>query len=263
MSRELAERIVTAFDTRTLIEPFASEMGLEEAYAVAAEVHALRVERGERPVGRKIGFTNRGLWEHFGVGAPIWAYVYDATTIHAPGGRAEAAIGRLLQPLVEPEVELHFARTPPPGAGEQELLDCIDWIALGVELVQCPYPGWRLTAPDSVVACALHGALVVGTPVPVAGIEDCAAKLREFRVELRRDGERMAEGSGADALGSPLLAMAELVEVLAGQGRPVQAGEVITTGTLTMPQPAQAGARWSVRADGIELPALELLLTAD
>ncbi len=32
--------------------------------------------RGERPIGRKIGFTNRNIWAEYGVYAPIWGDVY-------------------------------------------------------------------------------------------------------------------------------------------------------------------------------------------
>lgn len=263
MTDEPADRIVSAFDTRTLIEPFAAGMSLDEAFAVAEAVHTRRLARGERQVGRKIGFTNRSLWEHFDVHASIWAPVYDTTTTYAEAGRAAAHPQRLIQPLIEPEVQLHFTRTPPAGGDEEAVLACVDWVSLGFELVQCPYPGWRFTAPDSIVACALHGALVVGTPVPVARIDDCAAKLRGFSALLSRAGERVAEGCGADALGSPLQAVSEVSEVLEAQEKPIQPGEVVTTGTLTFPPPIAPGERWTLSAAGIELPELELDLVAD
>src|SRR6266481_9583867 len=81
--------------------------------SIAWEVHARRRERGEKPIGRKIGFTNRTIWAEYGVRAPIWSHVYDSTVHHAPDGNARVAIGDLLQPRIEPEIQLHFARTPP------------------------------------------------------------------------------------------------------------------------------------------------------
>ena len=35
-------------------------------------IRRLRIARGERPLGYKIGFTNRGIWDRYGVHAPIW-----------------------------------------------------------------------------------------------------------------------------------------------------------------------------------------------
>ena len=33
------------------------------------------------PAGRKIGFTNRGIWQKYGVHEPIWGFVYDENLI--------------------------------------------------------------------------------------------------------------------------------------------------------------------------------------
>ncbi len=105
-----------------------SDPALDEgrAYAIAGDVHARRLRRGEKPVGRKIGFTNRTIWAEYGVRAPIWGYVYDSTVHYATGGDTHLAIGHLIQPRIEPEIQLHFARTPPVTREEASILDCID-----------------------------------------------------------------------------------------------------------------------------------------
>ena len=56
-------------------------LGMAEAYAVAAEIRARRQARGERVVGRKIGFTNTTIWPLYGVSAPMWNFVYDSTVV--------------------------------------------------------------------------------------------------------------------------------------------------------------------------------------
>src|SRR3712207_7701374 len=38
-----------------------------------------RMTRGERALGWKIGFTNRTIWDEYGVHAPIWGPMYDST----------------------------------------------------------------------------------------------------------------------------------------------------------------------------------------
>jgi 2-keto-4-pentenoate hydratase len=258
-----ADEILDAFGSGRLIASFgAADPGFDEdtAYAVAAEIHATRLTRGEQPVGRKIGFTNRSIWSEYSVWAPIWGHVYDTTVHHALSGAASLSIGHLLQPRIEPEIQLHFARTPSVTRDEEEILGCIDWIAHGFEIVQSPYPGWKFTACDTIAAGALHGSLVVGRSVPVNDIEDCAAKLRAFTVTLSRDGVLEATGGGSAVLDTPLLAFAHLAELLAAQSRfaPVQAGEIISTGTLTPALPVSAGETWSTTLDGIELPGLTL-----
>jgi 2-oxo-3-hexenedioate decarboxylase len=230
------------------------------AYAIASEVHARRLGRGEMPVGRKIGFTNRTIWAEYGVWAPIWSHVYDSTVRLVSDSRGRVPIGHLLQPRIEPEIQLHFARTPPVTRDEAAILACIDWIAHGFEIVQSVYPDWKFRSVDAIAAFGLHGALVVGTPVAVRDIDDCVAKLRSFTVVLSRDGREEAAGGGADVLDSPLLAFAHLAEMLGRQARfaPVQAGEIVTTGTLTAARPVSPGETWATRLDGIDLPGLSM-----
>lgn len=260
-----SDAILDAFASQRLMPlPSDGDPALDEAraYAIASEVHAGRMSRGEKSVGRKIGFSNRSIWPTYGVYAPIWGHVYDSTLLCAPDGVAHFALGPLLQPRLEPEIQLHFARTPPVTRDEAAILRCIDWISHGFEIVQCPFRDWSFKAVDSIAAGALHAALIVGRPVAVAEIEDCAEKLKSFTITLSKDGVEQARGRGSNALDSPLLAFAHLAEVLAAQARaaPVQAGEIVTTGTLTPPPRVSSGETWSTRLDGIEVPGLSLTL---
>ena len=226
--------ILGAFASQRLIgllsdaDPSLDEDG---AYTLAHEVHAKRLARGQHPVGRKIGFTNPATWAQYGVSAPIWGHVYDSTVRHAPSCQATVEVGQLLQPRIEPEIQLHFTRTPPVTRDETAILSCIDWIAHGFEIVQSPFPDWKFRAVDSIAAFALHGVIVIGKPVLVADLNDCEAKLRTFTVALSRDGVTQATGRGGDVLSSPLLAFAHLAELLATQSRfaPVQAGEIVSS----------------------------------
>jgi 2-oxo-3-hexenedioate decarboxylase len=258
-----AEELIAALGTPQSIVPFtARDDGFDaaRAYEVAARVHAARCARGEQPVGRKIGFTNPVLWDQYGVREPIWGYVYDTTLFRPRGGRAVAAIGGFACAKIEPEIVLHFKAAPPAVRDEAAILDCVDWVAHGFEIVQSPFPDWKFKAADTIAANGLHGTLVVGEQVPVASIPDCARRLRELRVALRKGDVVAAEGSGANVLGSPLLAFAHLVEVLARlpQCPPVAAGEVVTTGTLTPALDVAPGETWSTTISGIALPGLTI-----
>ncbi|HSL80401.1 MAG TPA: hypothetical protein VK877_12145, partial [Pseudolabrys sp.] len=59
---------------------------MDDAYRITALTNGMRVAKDYRPVGRKIGFTNRRLWDEYGVRAPIWGYVYDRTVYDLPIG---------------------------------------------------------------------------------------------------------------------------------------------------------------------------------
>ena len=78
----VAAEAFATLDTGRQIEPFSSRLSsfnLDDAYRVTAAVRKIRQTRGELPVGRKIGFTNRTIWAEYNVYEPVWGYVYDRT----------------------------------------------------------------------------------------------------------------------------------------------------------------------------------------
>lgn len=234
---------------------------LEAAYAAAHRLHERRMAEGARPVGRKIGFTNAAMWALHGVREPIWAPVYDSTVTLLEGTSAHCALGRLLEPRIEPEIVLHFRSAPAVGGGVRGVLESIDWAAHGFEVVQSHFPGWRFAAPDTVVDGGLHARLFVGPRVPVEEIAVSPARALEgFTLDLSRDGRPVAAGRGADVLGSPLAAIVHLVAMLERQpfAKTLAAGELVTTGTITAAHPVRPGETWRTTLRGISLPGLEI-----
>jgi 2-keto-4-pentenoate hydratase len=246
------------------VEPLTSRIpgfDLPSAYAVARLMHEARIGEGAVPVGRKIGFTNPDMWSIYGVHAPIWAYVYDTTVTFLPMAHTACSIGRFAEPKLEPEIVFHFRVAPPNGAGVEALIECIDWVAHGYEIVQSHFPGWRFQAADTVADCALHGTLLIGAPQPLEQLTpDPVAALESFSLALTCNGELREVGSGANVLGSPLVALAHLVAVLSSQPDhvPLQANEIVTTGTVTTAQAVRAGDRWQTTLQGILLPGLSV-----
>ena len=61
----IARELLAAFDGKGTIQSIAERhpgFDWEDAYRIGAALCALRRARGERPIGRKIGFTNRNIW---------------------------------------------------------------------------------------------------------------------------------------------------------------------------------------------------------
>ena len=126
-----------------------------DAYRVADEIRRLRIARGEVPLGYKIGFTNRGIWARYGVFGPIWGPVWSTTVERVDNAEASVSLAQFCEPRLEPEIMFGFARTPEAGQGLRALLDCIEWIAHGYEIVDTHFAGWRFAAADTVADFAL------------------------------------------------------------------------------------------------------------
>ena len=260
---ELAIRVMSAQDRCGPLAPLSADASFDirTSYVVADRVHRLRIAQGAVPVGRKIGFTNRNIWNEYGVHEPIWGWMYEHTLVRARNGHAQISIARFPEPKIEPEIVLHLANAPPVTDDPAALFACVDWIAHGFEIVQCPYPGWKLTAADAVAASGLHGCLVLGDKVPVYSFgADPIGALASFTVTLYCNGVKRDEGSGANVLGSPLAALAHAVALSLAHPphAGVSAGELITTGTLTAAFDIEPGQKWHTELHGIDLPGLAL-----
>jgi 2-oxo-3-hexenedioate decarboxylase len=87
-------------------------------------------------MGRKIGFTNRTAWVDYKVNKPMWGYVYDRTVHNLAELGDTFSLMPLAEPRIEPEIVFGLATAPVPGMDERTLLESVDWVAHGFEVVQ-------------------------------------------------------------------------------------------------------------------------------
>ena len=262
--RSITAEALAALDTGHQISPFSarfSAFDLDDAYHVAAAIRQMREARGETPVGRKIGFTNRTIWAEYNVYGPIWGYIYNGTVHNlAEIGDTFSLMG-LAEPRIEPEIVFKLALAPAPGMDETALLACIDWVGHGFEIVQSIFPGWKFSAPDTVAAFGLHGALLIGPRHSIAAhAEDWSRTLSTFEIDLKRDGAVIDHGRARNVLGGPVSALRHLIDILEGDqvNPPLAAGEIITTGTLTRALPVSAGETWTTKLTGVAFDGIRV-----
>lgn len=259
----LASNLLRACDSATLL-PLPSDgdpdFDLPQAFEVADRMRGARIARGEVPVGYKIGFTNRRIWPLYGVYAPIWATVWQHTTQWLDGTFVRVSLCGLSQPRLEPEVVFGLKRPPRAGMDNAELVDCIDWVAHGFEIVHTHFAGWRFRRGDCFADDALHGRLYVGPRVPILRFADPAAELRALQVELLRDGELVDRGQASIVLDGPVDALRQWVDSMHAQPQhwPIRAGDVVTTGTITDAWPMSPGMRFETRLSDPRLAGLTL-----
>lgn len=256
--REIADELLACLGSGRPARRYPG-LEFEEAYRVSARACDLRRGRGERTVGRKIGFTNTTIWPLYGVSGPIWGYMYDTTVRDL--GPERVSLAGVAEPRIEPEIVLGLGAAPRPGMTEAEILGCVEWVAHGFEVVQSVYPGWTFSGAEAAAAFGLHGGLFVGPRHPVADDRQrWGATLGNFGVRLKRNGAVVAEGHARHVLGGPVSALRFLVEEIARHpgSEPLAAGEMVTTGTLTDAQPMRPGDVWSTELDGIGIDGIRL-----
>jgi 2-oxo-3-hexenedioate decarboxylase len=264
----LASELLEAYDQRRLVPPPSTREGgldLPTAYATEAEIVRRRAAAGHRPVGLKVGFANKAAWRLLKLETLVWAHMYDDTVQRAVADQAELPVERLVAPKIEPEIVFSVKRTPAGGTDAAGVLEAVDWIALGFEIIDCVYPDWQFQPMDFVAARGLHAALVVGSPLAIT--DDNRAQVAEalpsFTIRLEKNGETVATGGGRNVLRSPALCLGELAAALQRQDLrpPLQPGELVSSGTLTESQPLGPGETWMAQAEGLPVSVLTLRTT--
>jgi 2-oxo-3-hexenedioate decarboxylase len=268
----IADELAAAYANRQMLPAplSAREPGfdLAAAYAVEAELTRRRRASGHTTVGRKVGYANKAVWRALKLDTLVWAHMYDDTVVetgaHAPDSASSLSLRRMCSPRIEPEIVFKLKHAPDPAASDPAaILRAVEWLALGFEIVDSVFVDWKFQPADFVAAFGLHAALVVAEPRPIQHdqIPALVDQLAQFRVRLMRTGEVVAEGGGRNSLRSPALCLGELASAIArrpGQ-EPLLGGELVSSGTLTDPQPIAPGETWTATADGIELPSVTLV----
>ncbi len=228
---EVARRLVAARLRGAVLDVPLTDAGpfsLDDAYTVQREVTALRLARGERVVGWKLGYTSLAMRAQMGIDQPNLGPLTDTMLLTQPGSSGHGVVPpSALQPRVEPEIALRLARPVPAGSGVDEVLAACDGAFAALEVVDSVWAGYRFRIEDNTADGSSAAWVVLGPALP---LDDLPA----IAVRLLVDGEEVATSTGAAASGHP----AAGVGWLAGQvgprtGLALAAGDVVITGGLT------------------------------
>jgi 2-keto-4-pentenoate hydratase len=264
----LARELLSACDTGQMVAvPPSSrhDFDLNVAYEVEATLKRFRNAGGHRAVGRKVGYANKAMWRVLKLETLVWAHMYDDTVQYSDSNSATLSLPHRRSLKIEPEIV--FGLKQPilaEGLDAMAALESTEWLALGFEIIDCPFPEWKFQPSDFVASFGLHAALVTGTRVPVRPlIATLVDQLARFKVRMSKNGEFVEEGSGRNSLKSPALCLAELGAAIVRRfpNQPLSAGEIVSSGTLTAGHLTDTGDRWTAEIEGISLPSLTLHLT--
>jgi 2-keto-4-pentenoate hydratase len=237
-----AERLDAARRDRVGCEPISSAVALDidDAYAIQMAGTELRVERGERVVGWKLGYTSLAMRAQMGIDHPNFGPLTDAMLL----GHDGAVSVSLIQPRVEPEIGLRFAQPLTGEVSQDDVMRAVGEAFACLEVVDSVYPGYRFRLEDNTADGSSAAQVVVGPALP------SLESLESVAVVLRHNGVEAGSATGAAASGHPAAGVAWLVEQLSRQGRLLRAGDIVITGGLTRAVPLESGDHVEAIFDG-------------
>ncbi len=218
---------------------------VDAAYAVQAALIAHRTAGGARAVGRKIGLTSPKVQAQLGVSQPDFGVLLDDM---ACAQDQPVDITRLIQPKIEAELVFILATDlDQASVSEADVAAATAHVVAALEIVDSRIADWDISILDTVADNASCGLFVLGDQqVPPANIDVTAVQMT-----LRRDGEIVSAGTGADCLGSPLAAVAWLARTVRRYGFPLCAGEVVLSGALGPMVNVEPGSRYTAAISGV------------
>ena len=170
---------------------------LDGAYRVQQLVVDHILEGGDRVAGYKAGLTGRLARWWFDIDAPVFG-VIPASGLRKSGDTIATWKGRRM--LLETEIAfVAGARIDKPVADIAALKALIRGVAPVIEAPAAGFPdaqSRKLTVTDIVANNVSAQFLIVGTEQPAAGLN-----LAKLRAAMKRDGEMVSKGTGADVMG--------------------------------------------------------------
>jgi 2-keto-4-pentenoate hydratase len=186
-------------------------------------------------VGWKIAATSAAGQAHIGVQQPLPGPLCERF-LYASGDSLPS--DTLHMRVVEAEFAFRMGEDVPAGAEPAAVLAAIDTLHLAIEVPDSRFSAFDVVGGPSLLAdCACAGFFVLGPEVRGWRDDD----LSQQRTEIAINGQRAATGGGDAVLGDPRQALVWFADELAALGTHLRAGEVVTTGTTTVPPTIGSG----------------------
>lgn len=230
-------------DALTEREP---DITIDDAYHISLRMVNRRLEDGEKIIGKKIGVTSKAVQNMLNVHQPDFGYLTDRMVYNT--GDEMPISSELIQPRAEGEIAFILKQDlDGPGVSAADVLRATEGVMACFEIVDSRVRDWKIKIQDTVADNASCGLFVLGDAL----VDPRNVDLSTCGMVLEKNGEVIATGAGAAALGSPVNCVAWLANTLSAFDIGLKAGEVILSGSLVPLMPITAGDNMYVSVGGI------------
>src|SRR5258708_9663932 len=150
MIEEHARRLEQALLARREIPQLTTSHGdfdLETAYRIQEQGVALRLQRGEKIVGYKMGLTSAAKRAQMSLEAPIYGVLTDAMQV-----RGEVRVSDGVHPKIEPEIAFLTGRALSGRISRDEALEALRSVTPALEVLDSRFKGFKYFSLPDVVA---------------------------------------------------------------------------------------------------------------
>jgi 2-oxo-3-hexenedioate decarboxylase len=229
----IAQNLDKAAHDAKAIPQLTDKLTVEDAYAVQKEAIGRRLQRGEKRVGVKMGFTSRAKIVQMGISDMIWGRLTDGMVVEDGGAMK---FSKYVHPRVEPEIAFLLKKELAGRVTPLQALSAVEAVAPAMEIIDSRYADFKFSLVDVIADNASSSGFVTG---PWHRPDFDFANLG---LVLSFDGRAVQVGTTAAILGDPLRALAAAARFAAEAGEPLQPGWIVMAGGATAAEALPAGA---------------------
>ena len=235
----IAVRLDAAATAARAVSQSAGDDGISvaEAYEVQRALIDLRLGRGARRIGMKMGFTSRAKMLQMGLSDLIWGRLTSDMLVE-DGGIDELFH---IHPRVEPEICFLLKKPLTGPVTPLAALAAVEAMAPALEIIDSRYLDFKFSLADVIADNASSSALVVGA------WHSPSLDFSNLGLVLEIDGRAAEIGSTAAILGHPLRSLCAASRLAGQAGEVLEAGSLVMAGGATAAVALKAGA--NVRCD--------------
>lgn len=208
------------------------QLSLDDAYRVQQLSVARRLDRCEKQVGIKMGFTSRAKMIQMGVDDMIWGPLTDAMAIEDGG---EMDWSRFIHPRVEPEIAFLLKKPLSGKVTLAEAMSAVEAVAPALEVIDSRYQNFKFSLEDVVADNCSSSGFTVGA------WQKANVDLSNLGMVMEFNGSPVQIGSSAAILGNPYRSLAAAARVAAESETVLQEGWLVLAGAATAAEALKPG----------------------
>lgn len=234
---EAAASLLNAEDSKKIIPQLSKtypEIELQDSYLIQKYWAALRMKRGAKMIGHKIGLTSRAMQMASKITEPDYGHLLD-DMLYRDGSQINAS--RFMAPRLE--VELAFVMGQDLKGDNVQIYDVLratEYVTPALEIID-----YRTEVPraitDTIADNAASGGMIIGGRT----VRPMDIDIRWVGATLSLNGIIEESGVSAAIMGHPAAGVAWLVNKLNSVGEGLKAGQVVLAGSFTRPVSVKAG----------------------
>ena len=217
---------------------------IADAYAAQEELRSLWEPLNGPVAGLKIAVTTKIMQELMGIDHPCGGMIYGKR-IHA--SPYSLRLADHMHVVAEFELAVRVGRTLAKKAApytREEVRAAVSGVMAAYELIEDRNAVYRECKATTLIADnAWNAGIVLGPEVKVAPTLELNGRTSRLAI----DGKPAKEGKTDDPMG----ALAWVVNLAADRGRPLEAGQVVITGSVIATLPIKAGEQFRFEIEGI------------